>query len=91
MRIDEPWHLSKSVPISFIFAIIMQTLALVWFISSLNGSVENNERELVRQETRIQTLETVVQGQAVFVARMDENIQAIRGMIESLIRVQTSQ
>lgn len=88
---DEPWHLSKSVPISFIFAIIMQTLALVWFISSLNGSVENNERELVRQETRIQTLETVVQGQAVFVARMDENIQAIRGMIESLVRVQTSQ
>lgn len=91
MRSDEPWHLSKSVPISFIFAIIMQTLALVWFISSLNGSVENNERELVRQETRIQTLETVVQGQAVFVARMDENIQAIRGMIENLVRVQTSQ
>jgi TolA-binding protein len=88
---DEPWHLSKSVPISFIFAILMQTLALVWFISGLNGAVENNERELVRQETRIQTLETVVQSQAVSVARMDENIQAIRSMIENLVRAQTSQ
>ena len=88
---DEPWHLSKSVPISFIFAILMQTLALVWFISGLNGAVENNSRELVRQETRIQTLEIVVQGQAVSVARMDENIQAIRGMIENLLRVQTGQ
>lgn len=88
---DEPWHLSKSVPISFIFAILMQTLALVWFISGLNGSVENNARELVRQETRIQTLETVVQSQAVSVARMDENIQAIRSMIENLVRAQTSQ
>jgi hypothetical protein len=88
---DEPWHLSKSVPISFIFAILMQTLALVWFISGLNGAVENNERELVRQETRIKTLETVVQGQAVSVARMDENSQAIRSMIENLVRAQTSQ
>jgi hypothetical protein len=88
---DEPWHLNKSVPISFIFAILMQTLALVWFISNLNGSVENNARELVRQETRIQTLETVVQGQAVSVARMDENIQAIRSMIENLLRAQTGQ
>jgi hypothetical protein len=88
---DEPWHLNKSVPISFIFAILMQTLALVWFISGLNGAVENNARELVRQETRIQTLETVVQGQAVSVARMDENIQAIRSMIENLLRAQTGQ
>lgn len=88
---NEPWHLSKSVPISFIFAILMQTLALVWFISGLNGAVENNSRELVRQETRIQTLETVVQGQAVSVARMDENIQAIRSMIENLLRAQTGQ
>ena len=88
---DEPWHLNKSVPISFIFAILMQTLALVWFISNLNGSVENNARELVRQETRIQTLETVVQSQAVSVARMDENIQAIRSMIENLLRAQTGQ
>lgn len=88
---DEPWHLSKSVPISFIFAILMQTIALVWFISGLNGVVENNSRELVRQETRIQTLETVVQGQAVSVARMDENTQAIRSMIENLVRAQTSQ
>ena len=87
---DEPWHLSKSVPISFIFAILMQTIALVWFISGLNGVVENNSRELVRQETRIQTLETVVQSQAVSVARMDENIQAIRSMIENLVRDQTS-
>jgi TolA-binding protein len=88
---EEPWHLSKSVPISFIFAILMQTLALVWFISGLNGAVENNARELVRHETRIQSLETAVQTQAVSVARMDENIQAIRSMIENLVRAQVGQ
>ena len=87
---NEQWHLSKSVPLSFIFAIIMQTVTLVWFIANLTSNVEDNAREIVRHETRIQSLETAVQGQAVAVARMDENIQAIRSMIENLVRVQTS-
>ena len=88
---NEQWHLSKSVPLSFIFAILLQTMTLVWFIANLNSNVEDNAREIVRHETRIQSLETAVQGQAVAVARMDENIQAIRSMIENLIRTQTSQ
>jgi len=88
---NEQWHLSKSVPLTFIFAILLQTVTLVWFIANLNSSVESNAREIVRHETRIQSLETVVQTQAVAVARMDENIQAIRSMIENLVRTQTSQ
>ena len=87
---NEQWHLSKSVPLSFIFAILLQTMTLVWFIANLNGNVEDNAREIVRHETRIQSLETAVQSQAVAVARMDENIQAIRSMIENLVRNQTS-
>lgn len=87
---NEQWHLSKSVPISFIFAIFLQTVTLVWFIANLNSSVEDNAKEIVRHETRIQSLETVVQTQAIAVARMDENIQAIRGMIENMVRSQTS-
>jgi hypothetical protein len=87
---NEQWHLSKSVPISFIFAILLQTMTLVWFIANLNSSVADNSREILRHETRIQSLESVVQSQAVAVARMDENIQAIRGMIENLVRSQTN-
>lgn len=80
----EPWHLSKSVPISFIFAIILQTIALVWFISSLNSAVEANARELVRHESRIFSLEASVQGQAVTLARLDENIKVIRAAVEKI-------
>jgi hypothetical protein len=87
---NEQWHLSKSVPISFIFAILLQTMTLVWFIANLNSSVADNSREILRHETRIQSLESVVQSQAVAVARMDENIQAIRSMIENLVRNQTN-
>lgn len=80
----EPWHLSRSVPISFIFAILMQTIALVWFVSSLNSAVEANAKELVRHETRISSLESVVQTQAVTLGRLDENIKAIRTAVEKM-------
>lgn len=83
---SEPWHLSKSVPLSIIFAVVVQTVTLVWFIAGLNASIDQNSRDLVRHETRIEALESVVQTQAVAMARMDENIQAIRTMLEQMAR-----
>ena len=81
---NESWHLSKSVPITFIIGIALQTMALVWYVSSLDSSVKNNSRELVRQETRIGMVEKTVQMQAVSLGRIDENIKAIRNMVEKM-------
>lgn len=83
---NEQWHLSKSVPLSIIFAVVVQTVTLVWFIAGLNASIDNNARDIVRHETRLKSLETSVQNQAISVARMDENIQAIRQMLEQMAR-----
>ena len=81
---DDSWHLSKSVPLTFILAIVGQTVALVWFVASLNNGIQVNTRELVRHETRIQNLEISVQNQAVTMGRMDENIKAIRNAVEKM-------
>jgi len=83
---NEHWHLSKSVPVSIIGAVIVQTFTIVWFIAELNANVQMNTRDIVRHEARIETLEASVQSQAVSIARMDENIQAIRNMVEQLTR-----
>ena len=80
----DSWHLSKSVPITFILAIVGQTIALVWYVSSLDNNIKNNQRELIRHETRIEALEKVVQSQAVTLGRMDENIKAIRHSVEKM-------
>ena len=80
---NDNWHLSKSVPISFILAIIAQTTALVWFVASMSNGIENNAKDILRHDTRIQSLEAVVQDQAVTMARIDENIKAIRQMMEA--------
>ena len=79
---DNQWHLSKSVPVTFILAILMQTVALVWFVASLDSEIESNTRELVRHETRLIALEASVQAQAVAMGRIDENIKAIKIMME---------
>jgi hypothetical protein len=79
---DTQWHLSKSIPLTFVLAILGQTVALVWFVSSLNSAIESNTRDLMRHEARLNTLEKVVQQQAVTMGRIDENIKSIRLMME---------
>ena len=82
MKKEDSWHLSKSVPISFIVAIIMQTAALVWYVSTLDSAIKQNSKDILRNETRLNTIERIVQSQAVTLGRMDENIKAIREMME---------
>jgi len=76
------WHLSKSVPLTFVVAIFIQTVSLVWYVSSMDNAIKNNEKDLLRQDVRISTLEGVVQAQALTLARIDENIKSIRVMME---------
>ena len=79
---NDEWHLSKSVPISFILAIIAQTVALIWFVATLRSDVDINQSQLLRHEVRIEAVEEIVQSQAVLLARIDENLKAIRDAIE---------
>jgi len=76
------WHLSKSVPVTFILAIIAQTIALIWFVATLRSDVDMNQSQILRHEVRIETVENIVQNQAVMLARIDENLKAIRDAIE---------
>ena len=79
---ENQWHLSKSVPVTFILAIIAQTVALIWFVATLRSDVDMNQAQILRHEVRIETVEDIVQNQAVMLARIDENLKAIRNAIE---------
>ena len=83
---DEPWHLSKSVPISIIVGFIMQFAGFVWWTSQLDSRVSLNSSEIIRLETRTDKLEEIVQSQAVTLGRMDENIKSIRVILESMAK-----
>lgn len=80
---DNSWHLSKSVPLTLIVAIIGQTVALVWYVSSLDGNVEANMKDIARHEIRLERLEETTKELSILNARIDENIKAIRQMMEA--------
>jgi hypothetical protein len=83
---QEPWHLSRGVPVTLIFAIVCQTVALIWFVASLSNDVDANKMINARQDAKIESLERVVQNQAVTMARMDENIKSIRDLLENMAK-----
>jgi len=47
MSNDKEWHLSKSVPVTFILAIMAQTVALIWFVATLRNDVDSNQQQLI--------------------------------------------
>jgi hypothetical protein len=86
---NNQWHLSKSVPVTFILAIVAQTVALIWFVATLRNDVDVNRQSIGRNlsgieqnQEQINQLRVVVQSQAVTLARIDENIKAIRSAVE---------
>jgi len=42
------WHLSKSIPVSLIAALIVQTLTIVWWASDIEHKVESNYKTILR-------------------------------------------
>jgi len=79
---NESWHLSKSVPITFLFGLMVQAIAIVYVVSMTIANVEKNREDLTRLEIRVSTIEDNIHALAVSMARMDENIKAIRSAVE---------
>jgi len=81
---NDNWHLSKSVPITLIFGLLVQGAAIVWTVSMMMSDIENNREEILTLEKRIGRIEVSVQNQAISLARIDENIKAIRSSVEKM-------
>jgi len=84
----DSWHLSKSVPITLIFGLLVQAGAIVWTVSMMMSDIERNMRDIMDMQITVSELEAVVQSQEVSLARIDENIKAIRDAVEYMMERQ---
>ena len=84
MDTNDSWHLSKSVPLGLIIGLITQGAAIVWTVSMMMSDIESNRKDITETQMRVSRLETSVQNQAVSMARIDENIKAIRAAVEKM-------
>ena len=78
------WHLSKSVPLGLIVGLITQGAAIVWTVSMMMADIQRNTEKLIGFSERVNRVEVMVQSQAVSMARIDENIKAIRKSVEQM-------
>ena len=83
-REEDNWHLSRSVPITLIFGLIAQAAAIVWTVSMMMSDIERNGEEIMRLQSRMAIVEDATQRQAISMARIDENIKAIRQSVEKM-------
>ena len=81
---EDSWHLSKSVPITLIFGLLVQGAAIVWTVSMMMSDIEANREDIMSLQQRMARIETSVHEQAVSLARIDENIKAIRSSVEKM-------
>jgi len=79
------WHLSKSVPLTLILGLLIQAAAIVWTVSTMTSDIEVNASKIVELQQRMGRVEDAVHGQAVSMARIDENIKAIRMSVEKMV------
>jgi len=81
---EEGWHISKSVPATLLLGLITQAAAIVWTVSMMMADIQQNTEKLIGFSERVSKVENMVQSQAVSMARIDENIQHIRGAVEKM-------
>ena len=82
MTNQEGWHISKSVPATLLVGLVTQAAAIVWTVSMMMSDIQENRKDIGQMQLRVSSLEDAVQDQAISLARIDENIKAIRGAVE---------
>jgi len=81
---EEGWHISKSVPATLLLGLMTQAAAIVWTVSMMMADIQQNTEKLIGFSERVSKVENMVQSQAISMARIDENIQHIRGAVEKM-------
>ena len=81
---EEGWHISKSVPATLLLGLMTQAAAIVWTVSMMMADIQQNTEKLLNFSERVNKVEVMVQSQAVSMARIDTNIEHIRGAVEKM-------
>ena len=84
MSNTEGWHISRSVPATLLLGLITQAAAIVWTVSMMMADIQQNTEKLMNFSERVNKVESMVQSQAVSMARIDTNIEHIRGAVEKM-------
>ena len=75
---------TRSVPLTVLVGLGVQAVAIIWSASMMYSDIQTNANEIAKISVRTLALEKAVQDPAVSLARIDENIKAIRKSVENI-------
>jgi len=76
--------MSDRFPIGLVIGLVTQGAAIVWTVSMMMSDIHRNQEKIIETQQRVGRLETSSQQQAIAIARIDENIKAIRQAVEKM-------
>ncbi len=76
--------IKTSIPLTVFVGLGVQAVAIIWSASMMYSDIQANANEIAKISVRTLALEKAVQDQAVSLARIDENIKAIRKSVENI-------
>jgi hypothetical protein len=85
----EPWHLSKSVPITLIAAILVQTAGMVWQAAQLNAQVGYHAQQIAELKAAEASRKIDERKTNEGLARLDERLLAQTKILERLEKALT--
>jgi Na+-transporting methylmalonyl-CoA/oxaloacetate decarboxylase gamma subunit len=78
----EDWHLSKNVPITLFLLLIIQAVSVMGAFTEVEVGVEQNAKDIVEVEDKLDALDVRQRDLQVKVARIDENILQMKAWME---------
>jgi len=78
--------MSDKFPIGLVIGLVTQGAAIVWTVSMMMSDIHRNQEKIIETQQRVGRLETSSQQQAIAIARIDENIKAIRQAVEKMAK-----
>lgn len=78
------WHLDKKVPLSLIFTILLQTIAVVWFGAKMDSRVETLERSDLRHEKDIEKFSQYHEESRDRMSRIETGVARIESKLDQV-------
>ena len=75
---SENWHLDKRIPITLIFAIVLQTFSFGWMAKSIDGKTESNRQAIAVINRELDLRRSVIESNAVAVAVLRAQLDDIK-------------
>jgi len=77
----------RTIPFTVVAGLAIQAGAIVWSMSAMSSNIQVNANEISRLQIRTTAIETSVNTLNISLARIDENIKAIRNNVEKMAEI----